>query len=166
MTDLDEALAGTTPATEMATSTATVRKCRRHDYELRTVVTPDDVTTESRCWRCGTLRDIARSKRGKSARNRGNQFERDVAKRLGVKRVGQYGGADDVRGEWISVQCKVGGAYPERIDGWLRAIPATAEQLRAVVIGDAPGIGGRRRVLVVLDFGDFVDWFGSRGEAA
>lgn len=30
MIDIDEALAGTTPATETATSTATARKCGRH----------------------------------------------------------------------------------------------------------------------------------------
>lgn len=161
MTTIDEALAGTEPEVATSRSTVTDRKCGRHRFGP---VWKDDGVTAAvighRCLSCGREQDPIRSRRGKSARNRGNQFERDVAKRLGAKRVGQYGGADDVKGEWISVQCKVGGAYPERIDAWLRAIPADAAQLRAVVIGDAPGSGGRRRTLIVLDFEDFCDWFG------
>jgi hypothetical protein len=101
-----------------------------------------------------------KSRRGRTARNRGNAYERSVAQRLGARRVGQYGGAEDVASDWLVVQCKVGGAYPERIDGWLRRLPANAAQLRAVVIGDAPGPGTKRRELIVLDFEDFVAWFG------
>jgi hypothetical protein len=160
MSDLDQALADNPAQPESARTVTTPKaRCRgRHVWVLRAAALGEPMPTY--CRSCGALRDEARAKRGKSARNRGNQFERDVAKRLGVRRVGQYGGADDVKGDWISVQCKVGTYYPERIDGWLRALPADAGQLRAVVIGDAPGTGGRRRTLVVLDFDDFVDWFG------
>lgn len=102
------------------------------------------------------------TRRGRTARNRGNAYERSVAKRLGVRRVGQYGGKEDLGAaeDWMVVQCKNGSYYPERIDGWLRAIPVRAGQLRAVVIGDAPGPGTKRRELIVLDLGDFLDWFG------
>lgn len=99
-----------------------------------------------------------RSRRGRTARARGNAFERDVAKRLNASRVGQFGGKQDVANDWIAVQCKVGKSYPERLDAWLRSVPVKADQIRALVVGDSPGIGGRRRTLIVIDLDDFVGW--------
>ena len=101
-----------------------------------------------------------KKRRGRSSRRRGNQFERDVARELGVARVGQFGGKADVAGDWLVAQCKVGGAYSERYDGWLRSVPAKAGQLRALIVGDTPPLGTARRRIVVLDFDDFVEWFG------
>jgi hypothetical protein len=101
-----------------------------------------------------------RSRRGRTARQRGNAFEREVAKRLGAQRVGQFGGKQDVANEWIAVQCKVGKSYPERLDGWLRSIPVKGDQLAALVVGDSPGAGTRRRAMIVLDLDDFIAWFG------
>ena len=105
-----------------------------------------------------------KSRRGRTARQRGNAFEREVAKRLGASRVGQYGGKTDVQADWIAVQCKVGKSYPERLDGWLRSISVKGDQLPALVLGDSPGPGGRRRTMIVLDFEDFVAWFGKGSE--
>lgn len=142
----------------------TPRKCKRHVWAGRqehTVGAPR-VKVPVSCERCGVVRDPIRARRGKTARQRGNAYERSVAVRLGVSRVGQYGGKEDVAGDWIAVQCKNGGAYPERIDGWLRSIPERSDRLRAVVIGDAPGPGRQRRELIVLDFGDFVSWYGGK----
>jgi hypothetical protein len=34
------------------------------------------------------------------------------------------------------------------------------DQLAALVVGDSPGAGGRRRTMIVLDLDDFVQWFG------
>ena len=135
------------------------RKCKRHDWRERMDI--GGIEPVYGCRRCPAIRDDARSRRGKNSRTRGNAYERSVAARLGVKRVGQYGGAEDVAGDWIAVQCKVGGYYPLTIDRWLRAIPARADRLRAVVIGDAPGSAGKRRELIVLDLSDFIDWFGA-----
>lgn len=104
--------------------------------------------------------NAARSRRGRTARARGNAFEREVAKRLGAARVGQFGGKQDVANEWIAVQCKVGKSYPERLDGWLRSVPVKSDQLAALVLGDSPGAGARRRTMIVLDLDDFVAWFG------
>ena len=104
--------------------------------------------------------NAVKSRRGRNARQRGNSFEREVAKRLGAARVGQFGGKQDVANEWIAVQCKVGKSYPERRDGWLRSIPVNGDQLAALVVGDSPGLGGRRRTMIVLDLDDFVQWFG------
>lgn len=136
-------------------------KACRHPKWLRAPSSIETVTF----WVCGSCQktlDPDRAKRGKNARAKGNSYERSVAKRLGIKRVGQYGGAEDAgdANDWISVQCKVGGTYPLTIDRWLRAIPDRADRLRAVVIGDAPGSSGKRRELIVLDFSDFVNWYG------
>ena len=106
-----------------------------------------------------------RSRRGRTARARGNAFEREVAKRLGAARVGQFGSKQDVANEWIAVQCKVGKSYPERLDGWLRSVPVKADQLAALVVGDSPGAGARRRTMIVLDLDDFVAWFGKGSNA-
>lgn len=163
--DLDDALSLTQPQDESAVTVAPARRQHRHQWEPWS-----DTPGESwyRCMRCRAVRDDARSRRGRTARNRGNAFERDVAKRLGISRVGQYGGSEDAgkASEWMTVQCKVGTYYPERIDGWLRALPTNAGQLRAVVIGDSPGGGRRRRSLIVLDLDDFVSWFGKDEEDA
>jgi hypothetical protein len=106
----------------------------------------------------------AKSRRGRTARQRGNSFEREVAKRLNGQRVGQYGGKADVSADWIAVQCKVGGSYSERYDGWLRSIPVKGDQLAALVVGDSPGAGKRRRTIIVLDLDDFIAWFGKQSK--
>lgn len=133
------------------------RKCKRHKWGIPY----NDQGASPSCRVCGKPYDFERSRRGKTARRRGNDYERSLAKRLGISRVGQYGGPEDVAGDWIAVQAKVGGYYPERIDQWLRAIPARADRLRAVVIGDSPGAGHQRRELIVLDLDDFVAWYGN-----
>ena len=104
--------------------------------------------------------DPAKSRRGKNARNRGNAFEREVAAKSNGRRIGWAGGPTDVATGIYDVQCKVGGSYPERIDGWLRKVPFRYEKLRAVVLGDSPGAGTKRRALIVFDFEEFVDFFG------
>ena len=127
------------------------RTARRHRHRW-------DGYPIAQCLICEQPRNPAASRRGKSARNRGNAFEREVAAALGVRRVGQYGSPTDVEGNWIAVQCKVGTAFPERLWGWLPA--ARGDQLRAIVVGDAPGSSGKRRVLIALDFAEFCSWFG------
>jgi hypothetical protein len=118
------------------------------------------------CEHCGTEgrqrhdRTCPKAKRGRTSRARGNAYERDVAHRLGARRTGMYGGKDEVNGDWIVIQAKNGGAFPERIWRWLEDLPHGTERLRAVVIGDAPGPGTKRREVIVLDFEDFCRWFG------
>jgi hypothetical protein len=141
------------------------RKCRRHQWWMPPVVGPDAAKWDFGshgpvCRRCGRIRDEAVSRRGKLNRSRGNSIEREVAHRLGLRRVGQYGGLADAEAEWLVVQVKSGGAYPERIDKLLRSLTANANQLRAVVHADAPGPGHRRRALVTVDLDDFLAWFG------
>jgi hypothetical protein len=142
-------------------------------------VAPDDMALERKprrclhpkfrrvdgvCGSCGKALDPTVSRRGRTSRNRGNAFEREVAAKLGGRRVGQYGDSVDVDVPgWLRVQCKNGAGYPERLDRWLRAIPVQAGLLRAVVTGDAPGPGTRRRTLITLDLEEFVSWYGGQG---
>lgn len=141
-----------------ATVNVTTRRCRRHRWAMISI---EDGAI---CLACGRLRDQATARRGKNNRARGNAIERWVCQLLGIQRRGMYGGPDDGGGEadWITVQVKSGGAYPERIDSLLRALPSRAGQLRAVVHTDAPGPGVKRRALVTIDLYEFADWFGGR----
>lgn len=153
------------PSTAAVFSTATPRKCRRHEWEPLMIhatsqgPVPSDIT---RCARCGAIKDEARSRRGRNNRSRGNAIEREVCKLLGITRVGQFGGKEDggKSTDWMAVQVKSGGAYPERIDALLRSLPHVAGQLRGVVHTDTPGAGRKRRMLVTLDLYDFADWYG------
>ena len=104
--------------------------------------------------------NAAKSRRGKTARQRGNSFEREVAARLNGKRTGMYGGKNDVEAGYFVIQCKVGLSYPERLDKWLRELNPKADQLAVLVVGDSPGAGTRRRALAVIDFDDFVQHYG------
>ncbi len=108
--------------------------------------------------------NAARSSRGKRARQRGNSFEREVAARLNGKRTGMYGGKNDVEAGSFVIQCKVGLSYPERLDKWLRELNPKADQLAVLVVGDSPGAGTRRRALAIIDFDDFVQWYGKENQ--
>jgi hypothetical protein len=102
-----------------------------------------------------------KSKRGRRARAKGNRFELDVAEKIGGVRKGFLGTKTDVESDLFVVQCKVGnGSYSERYDGWLRSVKGNANQISALVVGDAPGPGTRRRTMIVLDFDDFVALMG------
>jgi hypothetical protein len=105
--------------------------------------------------------DPVKARRGRTARARGNAYEREVAHKLGGRRVGQYGDKVDVDVPgYLRVQCKNGVRYPKTLDGWLRAIPVEAGLLRAVVLGDAPGSSGKRRSLIVFDLDEWAMWHG------
>jgi hypothetical protein len=81
---------------------------------------------------------------------------------LGVTRVGHFGGKADggKSNEWIAVQVKSGQSYPERLDKWLSEVPRRADQLRALVVTDAPGPGVRRRAMVIIHLDEFAAWYG------
>ena len=94
------------------------RLCRRHDWYG--IALGDRIITA--CRRCGRVRDDAKVRQGRTNRSRGNAIERDVAKALGMRRVGQYGGPDDARGSLFAAQVKSGKSYPERLHTWLKAV--------------------------------------------
>jgi hypothetical protein len=147
----DDLFVPTTPANPAAPAP---RVCRRHVWVL------NPVTDEMRCNRCPKVYDPAATRRGRTNRSRGNAIERDVAKALGMRRTGQYGGPDDARGEMFAAQVKSGGAYPERLHKWLKGVPVDAGQVAILVVTDAPGPGHKRRGLVVLDLDDWRDLHG------
>jgi hypothetical protein len=131
------------------------RKCRRHEWVTHREAEVGPWQTYTQCRRCQKRQDAAVSRRGRNNRSRGNAIEREVAAKLGLRRVGQFGTPTDVEGEWLVVQVKSGGAFPERLWKWLQALNANANQTRAVVITDAPGPGHKRRALVVVDLDDW-----------
>ena len=107
------------------------------------------------CGRCGKELDPERQARGRRARNRGNSIERQMAARLGLRRVGQYGGPDDLAGDLFAAQVKSGLSFPERLWKWLKQVPTKAGQTALLVVTDAPGPGRRRRALVILDLDEW-----------
>ena len=128
-------------------------RCRRHEW----AVGPNGIAF---CLRCDHERDEAATRRGRTNRQRGNAIEREVGRKLGLRRVGQYGGPDDLTGDMFAAQVKSGGSFSERYWAWLKAVPVTADQTQLLVVTDAPGPGHRRRGFVVIDLDDWADWHG------
>lgn len=167
--DLDAiAFEEVTPPT-FAGSAGLRARCRRHDWVTRAVDTskwagmPIDQTlaTETFCARCGTVRDEVRARRGKSARSRGNAYERELAKKLGGKRTGMYGGPDDVTvNDLFVIQSKVRKAWPQWMADELAKLPRTGGRIPLLVVANAPGSAFRRRALVVVELGDWLSLHG------
>lgn len=156
--------------TDYGWASVTPRK-HRHDWVLAsTRLQPftEAVPIGYVCSQCGRLKDEVGSRRGRNNRARGNAIERDVAKQLGLRRVGMYGGPEDVgtAADPFIVQVKSGKSFPERLYRWLRALPSNANQTPLLVITDAPGPGHRRRALVVLTIEDWIALHGPLGEDA
>lgn len=141
---------GSTPTRNGATGR---KPCSRHEWEWRG-------PGLRVCRRCEAVRDPDRSRRGSNNRSRGNAVEREVAKKLGLRRVGQYGGKDDVAGDLFAAQVKSGGSFSERYWNWLKAVPVNSGQTALLVVTDAPGPGHKRRAVVVLDLEDWRDLHG------
>ena len=120
------------------------------------------------CEHCGTEgrqrhdRTCPKAKAGRSARRKGNDFERQLVRVLDVvfpdaRRTGMYGGPDDVMAGPLFVQAKkVASLYPKRIDKLLTDIEprVPADQYPAVVVAH-PGRDDHHK-LIVMDLYDFV----------
>jgi hypothetical protein len=92
-------------------------------------------------------------------RQRGNEAERAIAKRLGGQRVGHLGG-EDVALPWLSLEVKEREKFPVwLIDAMGQAWGhAKAGQLPAVVLHT---LGTRHdNDMVVMRLADFEEWFG------
>jgi hypothetical protein len=153
-----------TSADKLAWATVTPKKCRRHDWvagpiprvqvgEASTVFTP------VYCARCHKLKDEAGSRRGLNNRRRGNAIERDVAKQLGLRRVGHFGGPEDVgtAADPFMASVKSGNGYfSERYWAQLKRLPVKGQQTAILVVTDAPGPGHKRRAYVVLELSDWI----------
>ena len=113
----------------------------------------------------------ARSRRGRTNRKRGNAIELEIARALGLRKVGMFGGPEDVGTRddpfLIQVKSRSGRAYPEWVERELAKLPVTAQQTPLLVIAEAGGKPGqRRRALVVLRMEDWIALHGPAGEVA
>lgn len=140
------------------------RPCRKHRWGTngKWAIESVDGVKIPRCDFCGHVKDEARSRRGRTSRNRGNALERWVNGLLGISNRGKFGGPDDGggAGDWISVQTKSGNYFPKLIDRWLRAVPQRAGQMRGVVLVETPGAGTKRRALLVVDLYEAAESWG------
>lgn len=105
-------------------------------------------------------RTCPKAKRGRSARNRGNRRELEIARQLGGEKVGQYQGPEDIRTPLLNVQSKVRKAFPTWMTTELSRLPRTGGRLPALVVTDAPGPGIERQSIVVMTLADFTDLHG------
>jgi hypothetical protein len=121
------------------------------------------------CLRCGKRKDEAVSRRGKLNRSRGNAIEREVAKQLGLRRVGHFGGAADAgdASEPFVASVKSGNGYfSERYWDQLKRLPVAGQQTAVLVVTDAPGPGHKRRAYVVVELTDWIALHGPEIEEA
>jgi hypothetical protein len=118
-----------------------------------------------RCNLCGAPMEPDTIRRGRNNRSRGNAIEREIARKLGLKRVGMYGGPDDIgsASQPFIGQVKSGKSFPERLYRWLKALPSNANQTPILVMTDAPGPGIRRRALVIVTLEDWIALHGPIG---
>ena len=131
-------------------------KCKRHRW-VRLQGGPSDATI---CDRCLTVMDRVAARRGKNNRQRGNSIERELGKKLGMARTGQFGGKDDLSNALFKAQVKSGGYFSERQWVWLKAVPVQAGQTALLVIADTPGPGKKRRAMVLLDIDSWIELHG------
>jgi hypothetical protein len=161
MTDLDD-LPFDYPSE--ANPAAPKPKCRAHLWI--NLVAADGCIVKTSCQRCGRERNEDATRRGRNNRSRGNSIEREIGKRLGLRRVGQFGGPEDLMNDLFAAQVKSGGAFSERLWGWLKQVPVKAGQTALLVVADAPGPGRRRRGVVIVDIDDWEALHGRDAEMA
>lgn len=114
------------------------------------------------CSSCGRFVSREAIRRGLNARKRGIRASGQIAKDAGIEnREAMHLPEDSGNStDWLRTQNKSGKGYPKRLDGWLRSIPVVPGQLRGVTYTETPGPGRKARKLIVLDWDEFVEWFG------
>lgn len=140
------------------TPNVTTRRCRRHDWVKHSTLLWDGtlMSMPDDCGRCGATRDPVTARRGKNNKARGEAIEREIGHRLGLRRVGQFGGPEDLSNNLWAVQVKSGGSFSERFWSWLKGVPVRAGQVPLLVVTDAPGPGHKRRAVVIVDIEDWI----------
>jgi hypothetical protein len=172
MTDLDE-LPFAAPDSQPNLGAAPPRK-HRHDFRSGWVSADGrswatfranfyDVQ-QTRCSRCGAIRNEANARRGRQSRNYGNRAELDVARRYGGTKVGHAGGPVDVRGAEFATQVKTHRRLPPL--EWTKAFAAMSASagvprllLRFVATGQPPDD------YFVIPAKAWLEWFGKDEEA-
>jgi hypothetical protein len=144
---------------EPVVSTRTPKR-HRHRWAVFQRFLDGDVWHEDvkACPQCGALQNAALSRRSKNNRSRGNAQEREWAKRLGLRRTGQYGGPDDATNGLFVGQAK--SMATARFPGWmsdeLAKLPRTDGRVPILGILETPGPGRRPRRLVVVEESDWI----------
>ena len=155
---VDDLLAATPAATETATSTAPVRKCRRHVWGKYEGPESDYA---GKCLRCGAWYDEARSRRSRNNGKRGRAAELDAARAVGGKKVGQMGYPWDIEMPgYARIQVR-----KYQTPQGLRAIATELARIARAPGAEMPGYiwiepgrGGER--LIVFRLTDFADRHG------
>lgn len=132
---------------------------RRHRHIWVRFHAPDGTFLFDGC-ACGVHQDAVKTRAGRSARNRGNRRELELAKTLGGTKVGQYGGPEDVRVGLFVIQSKVRRNFPTWMTAELAKLPRTDGRIPLLVVTDSPGPGQRRKSIVVLSLEDWRDLHG------
>lgn len=158
--DLDALLADSIAEARTAMTTATERKCRRHDWV-------GDSEHPDVCRRCSAVKDEARSRRGRQSRAYGNRAELDVARRYGGQKVGHHGGPVDVRGRDWNTQVKTHRRQPPL--EWrtvFAKLEASSDRLPRLVLRFVMGPGVPPQDYIVVPGKAWLDWFGKDEEEA
>ena len=117
------------------------------------------------CGVCAAVKDEAKSLRGKTARNRGNRRELEIAKSLGGTKVGHYGGPEDVRVGMFNVQSKVRKAFPSWMTTELAKLPRTDGRIPLLIVTSPPGLDPHdRRKRLAIAVVTLDDWRDLHGE--
>jgi hypothetical protein len=121
------------------------------------------------CPGCNTVEDIEahrlKSRRGRTARQRGNRRELELAKQLGGVKVGQYGGPDDVRvGDMFAIQSKVRGNFPTWMTTELDKLPRTGGRIPVLIVTGPAGLDPadrrKRPAIAIVHLTDWTDLHG------
>ncbi len=125
-------------------------KCRRHSWD-----------PIGACLRCDSVKDEARTRRGRTSLRAGKDAERAIAKAYGGTRTGHFGGPDDVLvGDLFVVQSKAGGWFSERVWSELVKLPRSGGRIPTLIVSDRPGPGHRTRRYVIRQLEDDLDLHG------
>ena len=114
------------------------------------------------CVRCGTVKDVAASRRGRNNRSRGNRAELAVARRYGGEKTGPLQQAEDLRGgDWRPQVKTHQGLPPAR---WRKVFAALDTQhdgrLPRLIERYLPGQGIAADDYIVVRGSDWLAWFG------
>jgi hypothetical protein len=138
----------------------------RHRWWMPPIVGPDAArysfgANAPICAICEKPRDEVKSKRGRSARSRGNRRELELARALGVDKTGHFGGPDDMRGKdgMFVYQSKVRAAFPTWMTAELAKLPRTGDRVPVLIVTGPPGLDpSDRRKRIAIAVVTLDDW--------
>jgi hypothetical protein len=141
------------------------RTVKRHRHRWETFKNTDKVgpPTFEAC-PCGALKlSLAvKSRRGRNARKRGINIQRERVQGLGGLNLSGNNENLDGLGSMFAYESKSGGVFSDRYWRWLKGIPATGGRVGVLIVTDAPGPGHKARSVVIVDYDDWRDLHGDK----